>query len=185
MMYLLAAGLILSLIVRYWPGHPGPPWICTWIDRLWTLLGVTFLIGMVLGFFNTTTTVLPNGGFRYSWATPQPIQYVLAAICIALGILAVLGAIDVARSEARAYSLFALQAGTAAAAGRFRKIGISLAVALAAILVSWGFGGPLTLSTNEGYSNVWPFAVDAVAAIVFFAALGSAWTAAKTPHQVP
>ena len=67
----IVAGLILSLVVRYWPGQPAPQWINTWTDRLWVLLGITFLAGAVLSFYNMTSTVLPNGGYRYSISRPS------------------------------------------------------------------------------------------------------------------
>jgi hypothetical protein len=179
--YLAATGLILSLIVRYWPGQPAPQWVIAWIDRLWLLLCVTFLLGIILAFFNTTTTVLPGGGYRQTWSTPQEIRYVLAAICVPLAVLAILGALQIARSEARVFSPRWEVARAWAAGGRLLKIGVSLVVALVAVVVSWAFGGPLTFSSSEGYSNVLPSVIDAVAAIVFFTALASAWNAAKVP----
>jgi hypothetical protein len=187
MTFPVVAGLILSLVVRYWPGRSPPQWIGRWIDRLWLLLAITFLLGMALAFFNESTTVLPNGGVRHTWSTPQAIRYVLAAIYVPLGVLAVLGTLYVVRSEARAFwlSLPRDAAGTWATLVRLRRIAISLAIALAAAVVSWQFGGPLTLTSGEGYTSVWPFVIDAVAAVVFFTALASAWSAAKSPSHRP
>jgi hypothetical protein len=152
-----------------------------WIDRLWLLLAVTLFGGIVLAFFNTTTTVLPDGGVRHTWSTPQAIQYMLVAIYVPLAALAIVGALYVAQSEARAFSLPRDAARAWATGARLRKIGISLAIALAAAAVSWSLGGSLTSSSNEGYSNVWPFVFNMIAAIVFFTALASAWTAARAP----
>jgi hypothetical protein len=181
--YLAGAGLVLSLVVRYWPGHPPPQWITAWIDRLWLLLGVTFLLGIILAFFNTTTTVLPSGGYRQTWSTPQEIRYVLAAICVPLAVIAILGALQIAKSEAGVFSGRWEAARVWATGGRLGRIGVSLAVAVSAAVVSWTFGGPLTFSSSEGYSSVWPSVIDAIAAVVFFTALASAWMAAKVPPE--
>jgi hypothetical protein len=178
MTYPIIAVLILSLVVRYWPGQPVPARINTWIDRLWLLFGLTFGLGVVLAFFNTTTTELPNGGFRYTMSSPRQVQYALIGISIPLTILALVGAGYVVRSGVKAVSVNLLQdAGKI----RFRRIAISLAVALAAALVSWAFGGPLTFSTEEGSSSIVPLAIDVAAGVVFFAAVVSAWSAAKAP----
>src|SRR5262245_3023042 len=180
MAYPIVACLILSLVVRYWPGQPAPVWVNTWIDRLWLLFGVIFGLGVVLAFFNTATTELPNGGFRYEMSTPKQIQYALAAAYVPLTILALVGAGYVIRSGVNALSHSLSQdAGKA----RFRKVSISLGVALAAVVVSWAFGGPLTFSTEKGSSSIVPLAIDVAAGIVFFAALVSAWSAATAPAE--
>ena len=165
----IVAGLILSLVVRYWPGQPAPPWINTWTDRLWVLLGITFLAGSVLSFYNMTHTVLPNGGYRYSVSRPQLVQYALIAIYVPLVILAVVGAGYVVRAAVGAVSL---------AGVNFFKLGASLAVAAGALAVVLMLGDSLTI-TGEGVSNIWPFAIEIVAGVVFFTALASAWSAAK------
>jgi hypothetical protein len=181
--YLAATGLILSLVVRYWPGQPPPQWISVWIDRLWLLLGVTLLIGIILAFFNTTTTILPRGGYLHTWSTPREIRYVLGGICVPLAMLALIGAIQIVRSEAGVFSRRREVAKAWATAGRLRRIGLSLAVALGAVVVSFIYGGPLTYSSSEGYSDLVPSMISAVAAIVFFAALASAWSAARVPPE--
>jgi hypothetical protein len=181
--YLGATGLILSLVVRYWPGQPRPQWISDWIDRLWLLLGVTFLMGIILAFFNTTTTILPGGGSLHTWSTPREIRYVLAGICVPLAMLALLGAMQIARSETGVFSGRWEAAKAWATAGRLRRIGVCLTVALVAVAISLAYGGPLTYSSSEGYSDVLPSMISAVAAIVFFAALASAWSAARVPPE--
>src|SRR5262245_47675861 len=181
--YLAGAGLILSLIVRYWPGQPPAQWVIAWIDRLWLLLGVTFFAGIILAFFNTTTTVLPNGGYRQTWSTPQEIKYVLGAICVPLAMLAILGILHIARLEAGVFSGRWEVARAWATGGRLRKIGASLAVAVGAVVVAWTFGGPLTFSSSQGYSSVWRSVIDAIAAIVFVTALASAWMAANVSSE--
>jgi hypothetical protein len=183
MAYFVVAALILSLVVRYWPGQPAPPAINLWVDRLWVLFGVVFALGIVLAFFNTSTTQLPGGGVRYSWSTPAFIRYALAAIYIPIGLLAVLGAVQIARSEARAYATAPQGSGRSTAGIRLRKLAASAVAALIAIAISLAFGGPLVFSTEQGYSSVVPFIVDMVAAVVFFAALGWAWGVAKTPSE--
>ena len=141
------AVLILSLVVRYWPGQPAPAWVNIWIDRLWLLFGLTFGVGIVLAFVYATKTELPNGAFHFVAATPKQIQYVLAAIYIPLAILALVGAAYVVRSGVRTLSIHLSQADGKI---RLRRIGLSLAVALAAVTVSWAFGGPLTFSSQDG-----------------------------------
>jgi hypothetical protein len=97
MTYAVVAALVLSLVVRCWTRHPAPQWITRWIDRLWVLFGMTFLIGILLAFVNTTTTILPDGRLRYTASTPDEIRYILAAISIPLAILAIVGSIHVVR----------------------------------------------------------------------------------------
>jgi hypothetical protein len=177
----IMAGLILSLAVRYWPGQPAPHWIVTWTDRLWALLGVTFLAGAALSFINITSTPLPNGGVQYSTTRPQPIQYALIVIGVSLGGLALAGAGYVVRAAAGALEPARIRDGwRAARAGvHVRRLTVSLAVAALAATVGLTLGEPLKISTREGVSGLWGSAVEAVAAIVFFIALGSAWSAAR------
>ena len=170
MEFLIVAGLVLSLVVRYWPGQPAPQWINTWTDRLWLLLGVTFLAGSILSFYNMTSTVLPNGGYRYSITRPALIQYALLAFYVPLVILALVGAGYVARAAVGAVSL---------AGVNFFKLGASLAVAAGAFTIGFLLGGPIIVTSSEGVTNLWPFAIEIVAAVVFFTALASAWSAAK------
>jgi hypothetical protein len=176
----IVAGLILSLVVRYWPGQPAPQWINTWTDRLWTLLAVVFLAGTALSFYNVTSTVLPDGGTLYSTRRPQLIQYALIAICGAIVIVALVGTGYVARSVASAISPARAREAwrTATDSVNFVRLGVSLAVAAVALGVGLMLGGPLT-GTMEGVSNIWPFVVQVVAAVVLFTALASAWSAAK------
>lgn len=182
----VVAGLILSLIVRYWPRQPPPRWIGRWIDRLWLLLAATLLLGMAFAAFNKSTVVLPGGGVRHTWSAPQVIQHALVAIYILIGVLAVLGAFHVARSEARALwlSLPRDAAGSWATPERLRRIALSLAIAAGAAVVSWQLGGPLTLTSTDGWT-VWPFVVDLAAAVVFFTAVVAAWSAARSPSERP
>jgi hypothetical protein len=158
------------LAVRYWPGQPAPPWINTWTDRLWVLLCITFLAGSVLSFYNMSSTVLPNGGYRYSASRPLLIQYALLAFYIPLVILALVGAGYVVREAAGAVSL---------AGVNLLKLGASLAVAAGALAVGLALGGPLTITTSEGVSSIWPFVIEIVAGVVFFTALASAWSATR------
>ena len=85
-------------------------------------------------------------------------------------ILALVGAGYVVRAAVGAVSL---------AGVNFFKLGASLAVAAGALAVGLMLGAPLTITTGEGVSNIWPFAIEVVAAVVFFTALASAWSAAK------
>jgi hypothetical protein len=177
----IVAGLILSLAVRYWPGQPSPQWIVTWTDRLWMLLGMTFLAGTALSFFNITGTPLPNGGILYSTTRPQPIQYALIVIWGSLAVLALAGAGYVVRASASALEPARIREGwgRAAAGVHFRRLAGSLAVAAVALAVGLTLGEPLTIGTREGVAGPWGFAIEAVAAIVFFTALASAWSAAR------
>jgi hypothetical protein len=176
----ILAGLILSLPVRYWPGQPAPHWIVTWIDRLWALFAVTFLAGYALMFVNVTSTPLPNGGIQYSTTRPPPIQYALIVIAVSLGGLALLGAGYVVRATAGALGPARIRDGWRAARApvQVRRLTVSLAAAALAAAIGLTLGEPLKISTREGVSGLWGSAVEAVAAIVFFIALGSAWSAA-------
>jgi hypothetical protein len=129
-----------------------------------------FLGGSILSFYNMTHTVLPNGGYRYSTSRHQLIQYALLAFYVPLVILALVGAGYVVRAAVGAVSF---------AGVNFFKLGASLAVAAGALAVGMTLGAPLTVSTGEGVSNMWPFAIEVVAAVVFFTALASAWSASK------
>jgi hypothetical protein len=181
MSYPIVAVLILSLVVRYWPGQSVPAWINQWLDRVWLLLGLTFGLGIALAFFNATKIELPHGGYQFSASTPKEIQYVLMALCIPLTVLTSLGMIQVARSYVAAWSQIAWTGP--AIRIQFRNVAVSILVALAAIGACWAFGGPFTYSSEEGYSSIIPLVVDIVATMVFFAALGSAWNATKTTAQ--
>src|SRR5690606_9944724 len=64
----IVGGLVLSLIVLYWPGQPAPQWLRDWLNRLWLLLGITFLAGMALSFYSMTSKPLAGGGVQYSTA---------------------------------------------------------------------------------------------------------------------
>ena len=181
----IVAGLVLSLVVRYWPGQPAPQWSKTWTDRLWVLLAITFLAGSVMSLYNMTGVVLPNGAYRYSTSRPAFIQYALLAFYVPLVILALVGAGYVIRaavgpvSPARAKDAWRT---TTAGIDRFR-FGASLAAAAAALAVGLMLGAPLTITSSEGVSNIGPFTVEIVAGVVFFTALASAWSAAKAASK--
>jgi hypothetical protein len=173
----IVAGLILSLVVRYWPGQPAPQWINTWTDRLWLLLAITFLVGSVPSLYNVTNTALSGGGYRYSVSRPALIQYALVAFYVPLVILALVGAGHIVRAAVGAVPL--ARAKDAWVGVNFFKLGASLAVAAGALAIGFLLGGPLIVTSSEGVSNLWPFAIEIVAAVVFFTALASAWSAAK------
>jgi hypothetical protein len=175
----IVAGLILSVVVRHWPGQPAPQWIGTWTDRLWVLLAVTFLAGSALSFYNMTSEVLPNSGYRYSVSRPQAFQYALIAFYVPLVALALVGAGCIVRSAAGAGLARARNAWSSDSdRTSLFKLGASLVVALGALAVGVMLGGSLTI-TGEGVSNVWPFVIEVLAATVLFLALASAWSAAK------
>ena len=93
-----------------------------------------------------------------------------------------LRAIHIARFHVKAMSQqYGAEKGSARR--RFRELGISLVAALAAIGVSWKWGGPLVMTSKEGYSNIFPFIVDLAAAFVFFVALAWAWKAVSATPQ--
>jgi hypothetical protein len=181
----IVAGLVLSLVVLYWPGEAVPPWLRDWLNWLWILLGITFLAGIALSFYGMTSKPLPGGGTVYSASRPQYIQYALVVICVPLMLLTLLGAGYVASSVARGWSPSRVAEvwRTAAAGIQFRKLWASLAVALCALAVGLRFGAPVALSTDDAFTDLWRLAIYAVAAIVFFTALASAWSAVRPSRQ--
>jgi Na+-translocating ferredoxin:NAD+ oxidoreductase RnfD subunit len=182
MTYLVGSVFVASLVVRYWPGQPPARRVSSWIDWLWLLIGVVFVAGLVLAFFNVATTPLPGGGFLHRWSIPSEVGYAFAAISVPLAMLTILGAGQIARAEARAFSPDAVRAW--ATGGRLRRIGIRLAVALAAAGVLSLVGGS-TLRSDSTYSDALSFAVGLTATIALLAALVSAWRAARTPSEGP
>jgi hypothetical protein len=181
----VVAGLILSLVILYWPGQPAPQWVRDWMNRLWLLLGVTFLAGMALSFYTMTSKALPNGGILYSTSRSHYIQYALIGIYIPLMLLTLLGAGYAARSIALQWPLSrALEAWRTAFAGiQFRKLWVSLAVALCALGVAVTFGTPVIITTDNPFPDLWGLAIYTVSAIVFLTALLSAWSAAKPSRE--
>jgi hypothetical protein len=177
MSYPIVAVLILSLVVRYWPGEAVPAWIRQWLDRVWLMLALTFALGISLALYNVTKSELPHGGYQLQALTPKEIQYVLMALCIPLTVLTILGMIQGARSSIAAWSQIAGK--TTLIQFQSGRMAMSVLVALAAIGAHWAFGGPFTFSSEEGYSSIVPLVVDIVATMAFFAALGSAWNATK------
>lgn len=178
MTYLLIPALA-SLVVRYWPGARPSAWVPKWIDRLWMVFGLTFLLGFVLLFFNETKVPLQNGGMLYSFATPAPVQYALHAIAISLLVVTVAGAASIGAAEIAHY-MRSTGTGDLARAARARlwKFAAGLTLAAAAFVVSVVFSGPL-VTTNAGHSNLVPFGLGMISLVVFVTALSYAWTAAK------
>jgi hypothetical protein len=176
----VVGGLVLSLVVLYWPGQPTPQWLRDWLNRLWLVLGITFLAGTVLSFYNMTSKPLAGGGIQYSTARHPYIDYALIAIFIPLMLLTLLGAAYVVVSVARGWSVpRAQEAWHSATAGvQFRRLWASLAVALCALAVGVTFGAPVVV-TNEGISDPLGIVINGVTTVVFLTALASAWSAVK------
>lgn len=180
----VVGGLVLSLIVLYWPGQPAPQWLRDWLNRLWLLLGITFLAGMALSFYSMTSKPLAGGGVQYSTARHPYIQHALTVIIIPLMLLTLLGVAHVVVSVARGWTVPRTQDAwrRATVSVQFRKLWASLAAALCALALGLAFGAQVAVS-NEGISDPWSLAINVVTAVAFFTALGSAWSAVRPTRR--